>query len=59
MRHIYVCQKLRVASFNYTRNHISARSSGIAEGPRDVLSKLKSFQLLHECTKNRILEGLR
>jgi len=34
-------------------------SSVIAEGPRDALSQLKSCQLLHNCTKNRIwLEGL-
>jgi len=34
-------------------------SSAIAEGPRDALRQLKSCQLLHNCTKNRIwLEGL-
>jgi len=34
-------------------------SSAITEGPRDALSQLKSCQLLHNCTKNRIwLEGL-
>jgi len=34
-------------------------SSAIKEGPRDALSQLKSFQLLHNCTKNHIwLKGL-
>jgi len=28
-------------------SHISTRSSAIAEGPRDALFQLKSFQLLH------------
>jgi len=36
-----------------------ASSSAIAEGPRDALSQLKSCQVGHNCTKNRILlEGL-
>jgi len=35
-------------------------SSSITEGPRDTLSRLKSCQLLHNCTKNHIwLQGLR
>jgi len=34
-------------------------SSAMAEGPRDALSQLKSWQLLHNCTKNHIwLQGL-
>jgi len=34
------------------------RSSAVAEGTRDALYQLKSSQLLHNCTKNRILKGL-
>jgi len=32
--------------------------SSIAEGPRDALNQLKYCQLLHNCTKNRILKSL-
>jgi len=36
----------------------TTRSSAIAEGPRDAVSQLKSFQLLHNFTKNCIRNGL-
>ena len=40
-------------------NSFKTTRSAIAEGPRDALSQLESFQLLHKCTKNHIrLEGL-
>jgi len=41
-------------SWQSSRHRLSARSSAIAEGPRDALSQLKSCQLLHNCTKNHI-----
>jgi len=44
---------------DYNRNYKKTSSSAIAEGPRDALSRLKSCQLLHNCTKNHIwLAGL-
>jgi len=49
----------RLSQVNFCLNkRRKTSSSAIAEGPRDVLSQLKSCQLLHNCTKNHIwLEG--
>ena len=47
-----------IQSAKYTHHQRSSeratRSSDLAEGPRDALRQLKSCQLLHNCTKNRI-----